>query len=52
MAFRFFTVPIQSASAVESELNAFLRRHKVLSVDRRFVEDGVVVLVTVRRLPR
>ena len=40
MAFRFFTVPIQNAEQAEAELNGFLRSHKVLSVDRRWVEQG------------
>jgi superfamily II DNA helicase RecQ len=40
MAFRFFTVPIQNAEQAEAELNGFLRRHKVLSIDRRWVEQG------------
>src|SRR5208337_4616636 len=40
MAFRFFTVPIQNAEQAEAELNGFLRGHKVLSIDRRWVEQG------------
>ena len=40
MAFKFFTVPIQSSAAVEAELNRFLSNHKVLSVDRRWVDQG------------
>jgi superfamily II DNA helicase RecQ len=40
MAFTFFTVPIQDAGQAEAELNAFLQCHKVLSVDRRWVEQG------------
>ncbi len=40
MAFRFFTVPIQVAEQAETELNGFLRSHKVLSIDRRWVEQG------------
>jgi superfamily II DNA helicase RecQ len=40
MAFRFITVPIQDSGQAEAELNAFLRNHKVLSVDRRWVEQG------------
>ena len=40
MAFRFFTVPIQNAEQAEAELNGFLRSHKVLSIDRRWVEQG------------
>jgi len=40
MAFGFFTVPIQDGGRAQEELNAFLRGHKVLSVDRRWVEQG------------
>jgi superfamily II DNA helicase RecQ len=40
MAFQFFTVPIQDDGSAEGALNAFLRKHRVLSVDRRWVEQG------------
>lgn len=40
MAFKFVAVPIRDPGAAESELNAFLRGHRVLSVERRFVEAG------------
>jgi hypothetical protein len=40
MAFGFFTVPIQDGGRSQEEWNAFLRRHKILSVDRRRVEQG------------
>jgi superfamily II DNA helicase RecQ len=40
MAFRFFVVPIQDGGEAESELNAFLNAHRVLNVDRRWVEQG------------
>jgi superfamily II DNA helicase RecQ len=40
MPFRFFTVPIRSSAAVELELNAFLASHRVLSVERKFVDQG------------
>jgi hypothetical protein len=40
MAFVFFTVPIQDSGRAQEELNAFLRSHKSLSVDRRWVEQG------------
>jgi superfamily II DNA helicase RecQ len=40
MAFRFFTVPIQNSAQAEAELNAFLGSHKVLAVDRRWVDQG------------
>ncbi len=40
MSFKFFTVPIQDSGTAETELNGFLRSHRVLSVDRRWVEQG------------
>lgn len=41
MAFHFFTVPIHDPNAAAAaELNGFLRSHKVLSIDRRWVEQG------------
>ena len=40
MSFKFFSVPIQDTGQAEAELNAFLRSHKVLSIDRRWVEQG------------
>lgn len=40
MAFKFFTVPIQDSGRAVGELNGFLRSHKVLLVDRRWVEQG------------
>jgi superfamily II DNA helicase RecQ len=40
MAFRFFVVPIRSVEAAQAELNAFLRGHRVLSIERRWVDQG------------
>jgi superfamily II DNA helicase RecQ len=40
MSFKFFTVPIHDGGQAEAEMNGFLRSHKVLSVDRRWVEQG------------
>jgi superfamily II DNA helicase RecQ len=40
MAFQLFTVPIQDDGRDLEQLNAFLRRHKILSVERRWVEQG------------
>ncbi len=40
MAFKFFTIPIHDSEASEADLNAFLRSHKILSVDRRWVDQG------------
>ena len=41
MALKFFTVPIQNSGPAEEELNAFLNSHKVLSVDRRWVDRAL-----------
>jgi superfamily II DNA helicase RecQ len=40
MALRFFVIPIVDSSEPEKELNAFLDSHRVVSVERRFVEQG------------
>lgn len=40
MPYRFFTVPIQDEGSAAEQLNGFLRSHKVLAVDRRWVEQG------------
>jgi superfamily II DNA helicase RecQ len=40
MQLRFFTVPVHGAEAVAEELNAFLASHRILAVDRSFVQDG------------
>ena len=40
MAFRFFSVPIHDSGTAAEELNGFLHSHKVLSIDRRWVEQG------------
>ncbi len=40
MAFKFFTVPIQNCEPAEKELNSFLAGHRILSVDRRWVDQG------------
>jgi superfamily II DNA helicase RecQ len=40
MGFRFFTIPVQDVGQASAELNAFLGNHKVLAVDRRWVEQG------------
>jgi superfamily II DNA helicase RecQ len=41
MAFRFFSIPIQGCRQTERELNSFLRSHSIVSVDRRFVDQGI-----------
>ncbi len=41
MQFRVFTIPAIGATETEAEeLNAFLRTHKVLNVERQLVSDG------------
>jgi superfamily II DNA helicase RecQ len=40
MALRFFTVPVQSSEEAEAEVNAFLSGHRVLTVDRHWVDLG------------
>lgn len=40
MALRFFTVSVRAPADTEAELNAFLAQHKVLQVDRRWVDLG------------
>lgn len=40
MRFHFTTVPLHDSAGAESELNAFLAAHRVLSVDRQLVVDG------------
>ena len=40
VALKFFTVPILTLEQAEHEVNAFLRSHKVLAIDRRCVEQA------------
>lgn len=40
MAYRFFVIPIRDEGSTAAELNGFLRSHRVLAVDRRWVEAG------------
>ena len=40
MAYRFFYVPARSPEPAETELNDFLLRHRVQTVDRQFVAAG------------
>jgi superfamily II DNA helicase RecQ len=40
MQLKAFTVPIHDAGGALDELNSFLRAHRILSVDRHFVQDG------------
>jgi superfamily II DNA helicase RecQ len=38
--FRFFRIAMHDGQGTAEELNAFLRSHRVLQVDRRFVDQG------------
>ncbi len=40
MGLKFFHVTSRSPAPMEAELNAFLARHRVVTVERRFVEAG------------
>ena len=40
MSYRIFTIPIRNPRAAEMELNGFLGSHRVLTVDRRWVDRG------------
>ena len=40
MAYFFAKIPCHSDASAVAELNAFLRSHRVLSVDRRWVDQG------------
>jgi superfamily II DNA helicase RecQ len=40
MAFAFFTVPVRDSGEAEASLNGFLCSHKILTIDRRWVDDG------------
>ncbi len=41
MGLRFFVIPVRDPSAFEQELNGFLARHKVVSIDRHLIDQGV-----------
>lgn len=41
MPLKFFLVPAFEPGAAESEINAFLGSHRVVAIDRRFVDQGV-----------
>ena len=40
MPYRFFHIPFRDSTTAEAELNAFLGDHRVLAVDRRWVDQG------------
>ncbi|MCP5197408.1 MAG: HRDC domain-containing protein [Gammaproteobacteria bacterium] len=41
MHLRFFTIPIHGGDEAAAELNRFLGAHRILSIDRSLVQDGV-----------
>ncbi len=41
MALKFFIVPLQDVERAEADVNAFLAGHRILTVDRRWVDAGV-----------
>ena len=41
MALRFFVVPVRDSASAEQELNRFLASHKVLSIDRQLIDQGM-----------
>jgi hypothetical protein len=41
MGLRFFAIPVRDSSACEQELNGFLARHKVVSIERHLIDQGV-----------
>ncbi len=40
MAYQFFVIPLRGDSESTAALNTFLRTHRVLQVDRRWVDQG------------
>ena len=40
MQLKVFLLPVKNLTAAESEMNAFLRGHRVLAVKKEFVADG------------
>jgi hypothetical protein len=40
MQLKLFILPVKNLSAVEAEMNAFLRSHRVLTVKKELVADG------------
>lgn len=40
MKLHFFTIPIRGGEAAAEELNRFISSHRIVSMDRSFVQDG------------
>ena len=41
MALRFFVVPAMNSAIAEQDLNGFLASHKVVSIERKLIDQGV-----------
>ena len=41
MALRFFLIPVSQSSLFEQELNDFISSHKVVSIDRQLIDQGI-----------
>ncbi|XZE55927.1 hypothetical protein SH139x_001976 [Planctomycetaceae bacterium SH139] len=41
MPFTFFTIPVRDDGSAAAELNSFLRSHRVLTVDRKWVDRSM-----------
>ena len=41
MPYRTFLIPIRDAVSAERELNDFMRSHRVLAVDRQWIDQGL-----------
>ena len=52
MGLRFFAVPVRDSSACEQELNMFLSGHKVVSIERHLIDQGVSWKFRLRRVTR
>jgi hypothetical protein len=40
MTLRFFAVPVRDSSTFEQQVNGFLASHKVVSINRRLIDQG------------
>ena len=40
MHLHFFTVPAIGSEDAEAEVNQFMSQHRIIAVERKFVEDG------------
>jgi hypothetical protein len=50
MSFKFFYVPSRNPESTEAELNSVLASHRVVTIERKFVENGAVHIVKLRRV--